>query len=119
MIHNIALTLSGLATGYLAGVVLIQTEPPADLVTFQWIAISILAGAVGTLFWQYTKTRDNNLIKMTEILTTYHAAMTANTDALRELTRTVADIASINKLDQRLANLESRIEKRPGGRREG
>lgn len=119
MIHNIALAASGLATGILAGSVLAQSEPPADLVTFQWLAITVLAGAIGTLFWQYIKMRDSNLIKVAEFLSNYHDALTGNTEALRELKYAITDVANLNKLDQRLVSLENRLEKRRSDRREG
>lgn len=92
-----------------------QTDPPGDLITLQWIVISALAGAVGVLYWQYVKTRDANLQRLTEQQNLYYVALTANTEAMRELKHAIADIASLNKLDQRLAGLESRLEKRSEG----
>lgn len=114
MVREVVIGFSGALTGLIASAQQVQTEPPADLITFQWIVITALCSAVGVLYWQNVKVRESSNKELFEVHKLYNAALSVNTEAMRELKHAITDVASLSRLDQRLASLEKRLEKTSG-----
>jgi len=78
----------------------IQVQVPSDVPqnteALLWIVVIVLAGAVGTLFWQLQKEKDKNIEQRVELVK-------KTTLAISEVNKALEDVTSIlNELDKDL-----------------
>lgn len=86
----------------------VQVEPPANLVAFQWVAISALAGVVAYLYRQLASRYDKSI----EMLEKQYAVASETAEAIRDVTEAIRSLERAIDLDGSLRDALSARDRR-------
>ncbi len=88
---------------------LFQTPPPQDLITLQWIIITVLASAVFYLFRQNSKKDDSNKETQTELLEKTLTGLGEASEAINGLANAIEAMQQQFSLKQEIDKLREEL----------